>query len=353
MDRSIHEFDKLPEVEQGKKSAVAPAARAAGVGNAHESPSGKIGVIYNPRSHRNKGQDLDCANNERVLLAVPETRPDIGKAIADFAEAGISYLIINGGDGTVRDVLTSAVPIYGDDMPPIAVLPKGKTNALNVDIGSPKDWNIGDAIKAFDKGDAGRRITRRPLQITTLDGTSAPVRGFILGAGAFTLGTKTGQDAHNLGFFNSLAVGATGVWGMLQALFGSDSNPWRRGVEMGLLLKPAGTPVPHAGFGDRARRAIVLSSTLRRMPMGIKLYGPERDGLKLAVLDAPRRRVLAAVPMILAGWQSPWMAKNGYHQVDAEAYELEIGDQFILDGEVFPPGRYCVSQGPELTFVTE
>ena len=90
MDRSIHEFDKLPEVEQGKKSAVAPAARAAGVGNAHESPSGKIGVIYNPRSHRNKGQDLDCANNERVLLAVPETRPDIGKAIADFAEAGIS-----------------------------------------------------------------------------------------------------------------------------------------------------------------------------------------------------------------------------------------------------------------------
>lgn len=342
MDRSLHEFDHLPRRTDAAVKAREPRPFAGG--------TGAIGLIYNPRSHRNQGQDLDCAKDGRVMVAVPEERRDIARALEQFSEAGISYLIINGGDGTVRDVLTNAAAVYGDVLPPLAVIPKGKTNALNVDIGSPRDWNIGDAIAAFD---GGKRVVRRPIEVKALDGSTDPVRGFILGAGAFTLGTRAGQDAHNLGFFNSLAVGATGAWGVLQALFGSDSNPWRRGVEMELVLKPGDVPAPHSGHGDPARREIVLATTLRRMPLGIKPFGPERDGLKLAVMDKPRRRLVASLPLVLTGWQSPWLAKTGFHQLDADAFEFEIADQFILDGEAFPAGRYCVSQGPELTFVTQ
>jgi hypothetical protein len=340
MNRSIHEFDKLPQARE-------PVGVASRSGDA-ASDALKIGIIYNPRSHRNGGRDLDCAADPRIMVAQPEKREDIATALAEFAQAGIGYLIINGGDGTVRDVLTASVPVFSDDMPPVAVLPKGKTNALNVDLGAPKDWNVDDAIAAFD---TGKRIIRRPIEVTSLDGESATIRGFILGAGAFTLGTQAGQGAHNLGFFNSLAVGAAGVWGVCQGLFGSDANPWRRGVEMHVVLEPAERPLPHSGHGDPSRRSIMLSSTLHNMPMGLKIFGPPRAGLKLAAMDGVRRRVMASLPFVMAGWQSDWLTKNGYHRAEADSFELTIGDQFIFDGEAFPAGKYRVAQGPELRFV--
>jgi hypothetical protein len=359
MNRSIHEFDQFPQ--QGKPATGGDAAdrdRAEGRRGADKNrpQSGKIGIIYNPRSHRNKGRDLDCADDANVLVARPERREDITEALSEFAQQGVHYLIINGGDGTVRDVLTAAAPVFGDKMPLLAVLPKGKTNALNVDLGAPKDWNVSDAIAALE---SGGRCKRRPLEITQLgedNRASAPVRGFILGAGAFTLGTQAGQSAHSLGFFNSLAVGATTLWGILQALFGTDRNPWRRGVAMQFILPETDgdkdtQELAHSGFGGADRRAVALATTLRRMPLGAKPFGPEREGLKLAVMDKPRRRLLAVLPLVVTGWQSPWLARAGLHQTAPASFELTIGDAFILDGEAFPAGRYRVTQGPELTFV--
>ncbi|WP_454598156.1 diacylglycerol/lipid kinase family protein [Qipengyuania sp. SM2507] len=351
MNSSIYEFADLPAPKPGARPGA-----VAGTGRPRRSDSrrltsrrARIGVIYNPRSHRNKGQDLALGERHHVMVATPEKRSQIAAALADFASGGIDYLIINGGDGTVRDVLTCGHAVFGDDWPLLAVLPKGKTNALNVDLGAPADWSLRDAIDAFT---SGTTVTRRPLEIAALDGRSAPLRGFILGAGAFTLGIRAGQDAHRYGFFDSLAVGMTSAWGVLQAMFGSDRNPWRRGVGMDLRLLPEGERLPHSGHGDPARREVLLASTLRRMPLGIKLFGEPRDGLKFAVMDHPARRLLLCLPAILAGWQPRWLARAGLHQGETEAFEFIIDDQFILDGEAFPAGSYLVSQGPELTFVT-
>ena len=347
MNSSIYEFADLP--------ASKPASRS-GAGRRQRSDSrrlssrrARIGVIYNPRSHRNKGQDLALGERHHVMVATPEKRSQIAAALADFASSGIDYLIINGGDGTVRDVLTCGHGVFGDDWPLLAVLPKGKTNALNVDLGAPADWSLRDAIDAFT---SGTTVTRRPVEIAALDGQSAPLRGFILGAGALTLGIRAGQDAHRYGFFDSFAVGMTAAWGVLQVVFGSDRNPWRRGVGMDLRLLPEGRSLPHSGHGDPARRELLLASTLRRMPLGIKLFGDLRVGLKLAVMDRPARRLMACMPAILAGWQPRWLEQAGLHRRQADAFEMIIDDQFILDGEAFPAGSYLVSQGPELTFVT-
>ena len=47
----------------------------------------------------------------------------------------------------MRDVLTMGRAVFADRWPAIAVLPKGKTNALNVDIGAPADWSLEGAMK--------------------------------------------------------------------------------------------------------------------------------------------------------------------------------------------------------------
>ncbi|MCH2488342.1 MAG: hypothetical protein MK010_11475, partial [Erythrobacter sp.] len=173
-----------------------------------------------------------------------------------------------------------------------------------------------------------------------------------LGAGAFTLGVRAGQDAHSMGLFDSLAVGMTSAWGVVQGMFGANDNPWRRGVTMAITLHPGGETLAHSGHGDPARRMILMASTLHRMPLGLKMFGTKRSGLKLAVLDRARRRMMASLPLILAGWRPNWLERGGYHQRDVDSFEFEVGDQFILDGEAFPAGRYLVSQGPELTFVS-
>ncbi|WP_324828781.1 diacylglycerol/lipid kinase family protein [Qipengyuania zhejiangensis] len=345
MDRTIYRFDQLAM----SSSSEGRAPVAAGETGAAVTRPPRIGVIYNPRSHRNKGQDLDCAQRPEISVAQPQRREDIATALSDFAAKGIDYLIINGGDGTVRDVLTMGQCVFGDTWPALAILPKGKTNALNVDLGAPSGWNLSDAIAAYG---SGSRITRRPLAVSRDGAHDPPMLGFIFGAGAFTLGIDAGQDAHELGFFNSLAVGATSAWGVLQALFGGDGNKWRRGTRMALTDLPSGKAMPHSGHGDRERRSVILASTLRRMPMGLKIFGKERDGLKLAVLDKPRRRVLASLPAICMGWQPDWLEASGYHQISAERFAMDIDEAVILDGEKFPPGRYIIGQGPELTFVT-
>ena len=308
----------------------------------------QIGVIYNPRSHRNKGQDLECADRPGISVAQPRTREDIAGALAEFAAQGIDYLIINGGDGTVRDVLTMGQGIFGDRWPALAILPKGKTNALNVDLGAPAGWNLPEAIAAFA---SGRRIRRHPLSVDMESDSSVPMLGFIFGAGAFTLGIEAGQDAHELGFFNSLAVGATSVWGVMQSLFGSQANKWRRGTRMTLTALPSGAPIPRSAHGDPARRNILLATTLGRMPMDLKIFGPEAGPVRLAVLDKSRRRVMASLPAILLGWRPRWMAAAGYHQLACEGFRIEVADPVILDGEAFPAGTYTVTQGPELTFI--
>ena len=195
-------------------------------------------------------------------------------------------------------------------------------------------------------------MVRRPLAISRIGENELPLLGFIFGGGAFTLGVRAGQDAHQLGFFDSLAVGMTSAWGVLQGLFGRDSNAWRRGVPMDITLLPQGERVPRTRYGKKDRRSILLASTLNKLPAGIKLFGKELDGIKLTVLDHPRRRILAIVPAVRSGGPE-WLGAAGFHQLSAEGFEIDIGGQFILDGEAFPGGRYRVEQGPELTFVTE
>lgn len=343
MTGPVHHFEELygADLHAAPSNVVRPFPTPAG------APP-RVCVVYNPRSHRNKGQDLTVAGLPNVKVGLPHGREQITETLAGFARDGVDYLIINGGDGTVRDVLTCGQAVFGDHWPDLAVLPKGKTNALNVDLGAPRSWTLEQAIEAYA---SGRRVLRRPLAIKRADGQGPTVRGFIFGAGVFSIAIRVGQGAHRMGAFDSLAVGATAVWGCLQALFGSDDNAWRRGNEMAVTLLPGGTPMPHSRFGHPARRTILLASTLERLPLGIKLFGPDRPGLKLTALDHPRRRIIALVPAILAGWAPRWLGEGGFHQLDAEAFEIALGDSFILDGEAFPAGAYRVSQGAALSFV--
>ena len=340
MATPIYEFAQIPRVEGSAK------ARARRVRDAGQAPT--VGVIYNPRSHRNLGADFDCGVCPHVHIAQPNERGQLPLALADFAAKDIDLLVINGGDGTVRDVLTCGQAIFGDDWPAIAVLPKGKTNALTVDLGVPDDWTLQDAIDALDHGS---RVYRRPMTVARMDDPGSRVAGFILGAGAFTKATQAGQSAHKLGAFDSMVVAVTALWALLQSLFATRSNPWRQGARMRIGLGAADAPMAHSGHGDPEMRQLLFASTLERLPAGIKPFGALRNGLKLAAIDQISRRSTALIPLVLTGTVRNGLRERGIHQLAATHFSLAIEDQFILDGEAFPAGHYLIEQGPELAFV--
>lgn len=348
MATSIYDFGQIPRVEADRvRHASKRQLRTAG-----EAP--RVGVIYNPRSHGNLGADFDCGVCPHVHIAQPGARGQLPQALAEFAARGIDLLVINGGDGTVRDVLTCGHAIFGHDWPTIAVLPKGKTNALTVDLGVPADWTLQHAIDALEDG---ARVRRRPMAITALKGSggtpaTSQVMGFILGAGAFTTAIRAGQSVHRLGAFNSLVVGLTALWALAQSLLAGRANLWRRGARMQLRLGAAGAPMAHSGLGDPGMRQILFASTLERLPAGIRPFGRLRSGLKLVVVDQISRRTTALIPAMVMGWMDKNLRDRGVHQLTASQFALAIEDQFILDGEAFPAGEYRIEQGPELEFVT-
>jgi hypothetical protein len=340
---TVYEFEALPDLLQPaplpRERRPAPAFRGEPL----------VGIIRNPRSHRNRGVAAEMADCPNILTETPATRADIARSLAEFARRGIDYLVVDGGDGTMRDVLTCGADIYGDQWPELIVLPKGKTNALTVDLGLPQDWSLGDALGAAKRG---RTLARRPLRVRDAARESKVVQGFILGAGAFTLGIEAGQEAHRRGAFNSMAVAVTVLWGVIQALFGRAGNPWRACTPMSLVDRESGQPLPHSGRGDPGERYLAIATTFERFPFGARPFGRDAaPGLKIALIDWPVRWVMAALPAILMGWYSQGLARNGATRTSAREVEIDLGGSFILDGEAFPAGRYILSQGPQLTFV--
>ncbi|MBB3938821.1 hypothetical protein GGR39_000450 [Novosphingobium fluoreni] len=310
-----------------------------------------VGIVRNPRSHRNVGSPAELADCSNILTETPHSREALSDSLREFAERGIDYLAIDGGDGTVRDVLTCGAPIFGDNWPSLIVLPKGKTNALAVDLGLPNHWSLAEALVAARQGEV---VLRRPMRITAKgeEDRGAGVLGFFLGSGVFTIGTEAGQAAHRRGAFNSFAVGLTIAWCILQIVFGKAGNTWRSSTRMRLRNLVSGRELPRRGPGAPDERFMAIATTFEKFPLGLRPFGPNPPaGLKLAVLDAPVRWLLLMLPVMLLGLLPRFMQRAGAHRVATGPIDFDLGGAFILDGEAFPAGHYVLQEGPTLTFV--
>jgi diacylglycerol kinase (ATP) len=335
MNRPIKTFDRLPQATR----IAAPWRRLAA---SEERTAPLVGVVRNPRSYGNKDREPELAAGAELITETTLRRRELVEVLGRFAVAGVDYIAIDGGDGTVRDVLTAGDAIFGDEWPPLIVLPKGKTNALAADLRLPRDWSLDRAIELAR---AGRFTMRRPLLVAEADQPDARVQGFMLGAGVFTKAISLGQSAHRWGAFNALAVLVTTFWSLMQAFFANSGNSWRQTTGM-RLTDEFGKSLA----GGEEQRYVLLSSTLENFPMGFKPFGDSK-GLRLVVLDRPWRKSLARIPLIASGRRPAQPTRLGYHWATPDSYLMHLDDRFILDGEAFPPGAYRISQGPELRFV--
>ena len=340
MHGTVHLFEQLRHVD-------APAGPADGTASATMRSKPLVGLIRNARSHRNERSKAGTDLPDNVIGTAPHQRRELRGILADFAEKRVDCIAIDGGDGTVRDVVTSGAGIFGDSWPPLVVLPNGKTNALAIDLGIPTGWTLDKAMEAI----AGCKTVRRaPIVVSERDAPDMQVRGFILGAGIFNRCIALGQRSHDLGAFNAAAVGVTTGWSVLQAFFGGADNPWRQGSRM-RIADASGAELDHLGGLPPDERFLLLASTLENFPAGLDPYRGVDGPIKLAVLDNARRGLLLRIGALARGTRSAATLRRGAHVLGGEAFDVDLADSFILDGEAFPPGNYRLTMGAKLRFV--
>ncbi len=308
--------------------------------NQHPRGTGlHVGVIFNKKARHNlSGERARALATDGIAHAAPESHADLAATLAQFAARGVNALVIDGGDGTLRDVTTMAADIFGGRLPLLSLVPSGKTNALALDLGIPAGWTVEAALGALR---AGRIVQRAPIEIVREGSAHVDLRGFIFGTGAFVRATEIAQRTHRLGAFNGLAIGLSILGGVTQTIFGRRDNVWRRGDPVRIACDDD-API------DR-RSYLMIASTLKHLPVGIKLFGAPREGLKLLAIDAPPRGVIRSLSPLLTGRDSARLAAAGYHRLDPRRVTLTL-DDFILDGEVYPGGAMTLTQGAPVDF---
>jgi diacylglycerol kinase family enzyme len=152
-----------------------------------------IGVIWNPRSGRNRRDPQAAVRLARTLgdhgiLRAARSMDDLHGIAEDFKRLGIDVLGISGGDGTNHVTLTGFLNVYaGSALPQIAFLRGGTMNTVADSLGIRRDHPeglLGRLIRDYARNQAMplENVERHVLRIGDhygfLFGTGV-VRGFL------------------------------------------------------------------------------------------------------------------------------------------------------------------------------
>lgn len=297
----------------------------------------RVALLSNPKSTGNR-QSLPrvrsyCASNPDIFHYEVEHVDQIGRALQTFARVDPAVIVINGGDGTVQAALTELYQgeHFKGRVPPIAVLPNGKTNLIALDLGIH-----GDPIKALERiveiaksGVDDHVVARELIALSDGRAESRPVLGMFLGgAGLADTILYCRNQIYPLGLSNGLSHFLTALAVLISLLFGLRTR----------FLPPSSHPVRISLIreGELAGRfSVLIVTTLERLLLGSRPGESQRGNMKLMAVDQN-------LPALLRlAWASIFKRvgkaqMQGIHLEQGDTIRIE-GDHssVILDGELF------------------
>jgi hypothetical protein len=305
-------------------------------------PRPRIALLSNPKSTGNLAQlpriREYCADHPDVFHYEVEHAHQIGEAMKVIARVRPKVLAINGGDGTVQAVLTELHNggHFGDEAPPVAVLPSGKTNLIAIDLGAR-----GDPIEALERLIELARTDLKPFTVNRelialrhgsqeLGAEDRPVIGMFLGgAGLAETMLYCRDKIYPLGLPNGLAHVITAFATIMKMLLGlkgdfvpSDSSPLSVSLSQG---------------GERlsGRFSLLAVTTLEKLLLSTEFSGRRQGALRLIAIEEHPTSVVRAIAARIAGKLGRSRVR-GVHFEQADEIMIE-GDSshVILDGETF------------------
>ncbi len=296
-----------------------------------------VALLSNPKSTGNR-ESLPrvrsfCASNPDIFHYEVEQVDQIGRALQTIALVEPSVIVINGGDGTVQAALTELYQgrHFTGPVPPIAVLPNGKTNLIALDLGIH-----GDPIVALQRivdiaktGLDGHVVARELIALTDGHADSRPVLGMFLGgAGLADYILYCRNKIYPLGLSNTLSHVITAMAVFVSLLFGI----------RGKYMPPATRPVSISLIREgqlAGRFTVLIVTTLERLLLGARTTEDSRGSMKLMAVDQTGPALMRAVGAMLTG-RFGTKKMEGIHLEQGDTIRIE-GDRssVILDGELF------------------
>ncbi|WP_395494922.1 diacylglycerol/lipid kinase family protein [Acetobacter sp. KSO5] len=320
----------------------------------------RFALIHNSRSRRNLKADsryLDCARRTLgPLFFSPDSQTELHDVIEDMARQDVRCLVVDGGDGTVGNVLSALyVSSYPKDrLPMIAVLPSGNTNLIAADVGFGMRGE--EALQRLqDRARSDRLVSdvkqRQPLVVSWPGQDRAPVLGFFGGLGAFTRGIEIAHSPAILkNYAHDTAVLITLAETLRQIITPRLRQSWLDGTPVGLGL--------NGGELEAHNRFLFLCTGLHCLPHGIWPFWRENgadEGISYLDVAANPKKLMRAIWSLLRGRSPAWLrADPTYSSGSARQVLLNTEQSFVLDGEVLETGptqSLEISAGPILSFL--
>ena len=301
----------------------------------------RIALLSNPRSTGNRSLlprvRSFCAAHPEIFHYEVEDVEQIGAALKTIARVQPSVLVINGGDGTVQATLTELYHggQFGETLPPVAVLPNGKTNLIALDLGA-----VGDPIVALERvleiarGPLEEHIVRRELiSLSNGDGLPPVLGMFLGGAGLADSILYCRNKIYPLGLPNWLSHVLTFSALMLSLVIGMRAAF--------LPPKPSAVKVSLIRQGQiQGHFSLLIVTTLRKMLLGsnVSTDNAKLGALQLMVVEQNALALFRALVASVFGKLGKGRMA-GVHVERGDEIRIE-GDRssVILDGEVFQAG---------------
>ena len=295
-------------------------------------------MLSNPRSTGNIAQlpriREYCADHPDVFHYEVEDADQIGEAMRVIARVRPKVLAINGGDGTVQAALTELHNggYFGEELPPVAVLPSGKTNLIAIDLGAR-----GDPVQALERLIELARTDIKPYTVDRElialrhgEGDGEPVIGMFLGGSGLAQTMLYCRDKiYPLGLPNRIAHGLTAIAAIMKMVLGLKAS----------FLPPDPKPVSVSLSQDGGQISGLFSllavTTLEKLLLSTDLGTRRQGALKLLAIDAHPKSVVRAVAAGIFG-KLARSDVSGAHFQEADEITIEgESAELILDGETF------------------
>ena len=297
----------------------------------------RVALLSNPKSTGNVAQlprvRAYCAEHPDIFHYEVEAVDQIGEALRTIARVKPAVLVINGGDGTVQAALTELYNggHFGDDPPPVAVLPNGKTNLIALDLGAH-----GNVLQSLERlveiarGDLTPHLVAREL-IALRHGAMGgkPVIGMFLGgAGLADTMLYCRHKIYPLGLPNGVSHVLAALALMVRQLFR---------LKLGFLPPaPSNLSVSVQRDGKLSGKfALLLVTTLEKLLLTDDIGGKSSGRLKLIAVEQRPFLLFRAITASLLGklgrTQMAGVHLEGADEISIEGHASDV----ILDGETF------------------
>ena len=330
---------KVPPVTEAQSPDGQPCPAVA---CAHGHRRARIALLSNPKSTGNIAQlprIREFASEHPDLFHYEvESANQIGEAMRSIARVRPKVLVINGGDGTVQATLTELYNggHFGEELPPVAVLPSGKTNLIALDLGAKGDpiqtlERLIELARADDL--ASFTVDRELIALRRGGAEDRPVIGMFLGgAGLAEMMLYCREKIYPLGLPNSIAHAITAVAATAKQVLGLKAS----------FLPPDSTPLSVSLSQQESalsgQFSLLAVTTLEKLLLSTDMGAHRAGTLKLLAIEQKPRSVVRAVLAKIAGKLGPHV--EGVHFKEADEITIEgESSQLILDGESFRAER--------------